>query len=159
MARDVAGDARPMVCTLRTAADRKRRRLWAAASADNAIRSLATQLNHARDKLLMLEDALAQVCQNAELAQRLAVVAPALLALISGSQPTYKQKLARNVALHAVAKNLDIAAATTSQLRAAQKGPRLQCNHSKKLNPRALVFVPGTVWAAAAADELPRQSQ
>jgi len=70
-------------------------------------------------------DALGRALGDGAVARRLAAVAPALAALLEGFMPTVSDKLRRDVALHSAAEGLDVVSASTRQLRAARRGPRL----------------------------------
>lgn len=60
-----------------------------------------------------------------ELGRRLLAVVPYLRALLAAQKPEREDKLRRNVALHSVASGVDLVQASGRQLRAAQRGPRL----------------------------------
>ncbi|CAK0861533.1 unnamed protein product, partial [Prorocentrum cordatum] len=81
-------------------------------------------------------------------AQRLRALLPALLAMLRGEPPTWLERLRRNVALHADASGIDVAAADAALLRQAQGGPRLEVRRddvgrgAASFSADAAVFVP-----------------
>ena len=60
-----------------------------------------------------------------ELGRRLLAIVPYLRALLAAQKPEHEDQLRRNVALHSVASGVDLVQASGRQLRAAQRGPRL----------------------------------
>ena len=162
MAREGAGDARPASgrhpgrCT---AAERKARRAWARASADRAILKLSGEVDRLNGLLRAAEAALDVVVGDAEVSQRLRALLPALLAMLRGVPPTWLERLRRNVALHADASGIDVAAAGAAVLRQALSGPRLEARRgdvgrgADGLSADAVEFVPRGVCDMDYGDE------
>ena len=106
---------------------RGQKRARARQAAENAVHNLKRQLDQARAHADHLLDLVAQFFQADEATtQRLLAVVPALRALLQGRSRHSVHTLRRNVALHArLPPGLSVLEATPSQLRAAQRGPRL----------------------------------
>ncbi|CAK0810459.1 unnamed protein product, partial [Prorocentrum cordatum] len=128
----------------RTAQDRKAARLWAVRSADRAVSKLSEELGRIREQHVQLLDFVGALAGgDAELADRLLALAPALQDLLRGRLPSHVSVLRRNVALHSDASGVSIASAGVHALKSLQKGPRLECRQEGFVwNPEAPVFVP-----------------
>ncbi|CAK0850621.1 unnamed protein product, partial [Prorocentrum cordatum] len=128
----------------RTAQDRKAARLWAIRSADRAVSKLSEELGRIREQHTQLLDFVGALAGgDAELADRLLALAPALQDLLRGRLPSHVSVLRRNVALHSDASGVSIASAGVHALKSLQKGPRLECRQEGFVwNPEAPVFVP-----------------
>ena len=142
----------------RTAAARKQRRLWAKTSADLALRNMARHVESLAKERDDLKQELEQLCGNADIAERIEAVLPVLEAQLDGKQPSFVQKLRRNVALHAAATGICIPKASLKQLRGAQKGPRLEQRtpvtemQVEPLRATAQPFAPGVWWTNHSED-------
>ena len=115
MARE---DARPSWASkpLRSPAERRRARKWAATSAENAIWRLTAQLKEAKAAALAASDP--------QVRARLDASVPALAKLCHGMPVRGAERLRRNVAWHSA--ELPSPSAPLSAWRAAQRGPRLE---------------------------------
>ncbi|CAK0815126.1 unnamed protein product, partial [Prorocentrum cordatum] len=142
----------------RSAAQRAAGRQWAKWSADNAVRRLTGELGRTRARLEAAEQALGAVIGDDEVAHRLQAMLPALQATLGGWAPSWLERLRRNVALHAEAQGVDIAAASAAELRSAQRGPRLERRAAADgaLRADAPPFVPlGPIGAGAPGGGVP----
>ncbi|CAK0822807.1 unnamed protein product [Prorocentrum cordatum] len=155
MAREGGAFLRPV----RSAEARRASRAWARWSADRAVATRVEELHRGqrveelqavRGQLAAAEAALDYIVGDAEVAQRLRALLPAFVATLHGMEPTWLEKLRRNVALHAEALEIDVALAGARELRRAQRGPRLEARRAgvgrapTSLSADAAEFVPGT---------------
>ncbi|CAK0832509.1 unnamed protein product, partial [Prorocentrum cordatum] len=123
------------------------RRARARESADRLVRRLSQQLGDLKQQHDVLWDSLELFFGDAELAQRVFAVIPALEALIAGRWPERVDALRRNVALHAEAAEINVLTATPQQLRKAQRRRRLgpQAEQPQQvLRADAVPFSPST---------------
>ncbi|CAK0794954.1 unnamed protein product, partial [Prorocentrum cordatum] len=149
MAREGGAFLRPV----RSAEARRASRAWARWSADRAVAKRVEELQAVRGQLAAAEAALDYIVGDAEVAQRLSALLPAFVATLHGVEPTWLEKLRRNVALHAEALEIDVAIAGARELRRAQRGPRLEARRAgvgrapTSLSADAAEFMLGT-WEA-----------
>ncbi|CAK0846146.1 unnamed protein product, partial [Prorocentrum cordatum] len=98
----------------------------ARAAADNLVKRLSKELEEARKECQLLQDAFASAIADGDIGDRVLALVPALSDLVNGRRPLGLRRLRRNVALHAVAEDIDsIATAGGPSLRRAAKGARL----------------------------------
>ncbi|CAK0836353.1 unnamed protein product, partial [Prorocentrum cordatum] len=105
----------------------------ARASADRLVQKLVKQHAEAREEAASLRRSLRQLLGgfevligDAELADRVAALIPALRALLKGETPSPEDVLRRNVALHADAEGESVAEARPARLRQMQRSARLE---------------------------------
>lgn len=162
MARDAAPPsvAAQFVGESSSSARRRRRkagREWARVSADGAIGRLDRALHDALERHQHLLDAVGLLLGGeADLADRVLSVVPHLRALVTSSPCPWEDVLRRNVALHAVADGIHVSTASTRELRAAQRGPRLARVHDV---PGDGVLKGDGAFRLRLADLLPRHGE
>lgn len=149
----MARDGIPLGCPARSgAAERTDRcaqaRDHARRSADRLIQKQKEELEALRAGYAGLFSDVQALLGNTDVLNRVLAVLPSLIALLEGRQPPFIDKLRRNVALHSKAIGLDLSCASASQLKTAQKGPRLdsfygQASHGSVLRAEAPPFSPG----------------
>ncbi|CAK0809752.1 unnamed protein product [Prorocentrum cordatum] len=108
----------------------------ARASADRLVARLQAELGAVQARLSAAEDTLGLLVGSGEAAQRVQALLPALLSRLAGRCPAWLDVLRRNVALHSDAAGMNIATAGASELRRAQRGPRLESQAEWDVLPR-----------------------
>ncbi|CAK0852064.1 unnamed protein product [Prorocentrum cordatum] len=122
----------------------------ARASADRLIFKLKSRLVAADRKALAFEYALLHLFGDAEVAERVACILPALTSLLAGERPEALDILRRNVALHSEGPcGVSLVSAGHAELRKAQK-------HARRLEARRADTQPARGSRAVAGLPAPR---
>ncbi|CAK0839923.1 unnamed protein product, partial [Prorocentrum cordatum] len=111
----------------RSRAERTAARRRALEAADNGLAAARAESDAAQRELCAVRKCFEAVVGDAEIADRIAALAPALSALLRGEAPSAEEVLRRIVALHADApEGVSIATAPCEDLRRLQKSDRLE---------------------------------
>ncbi|CAK0855857.1 unnamed protein product [Prorocentrum cordatum] len=116
----------------RTRAERSAARRRALEAADNGVKAALAEAAALRIELEAVRRCFASYVGDAELADRLEAIVPALTALLRGVAPEQEDAVRRNVALHADAPGVRVASACGLTLRRLQRSARLEARRERK---------------------------
>ncbi|CAK0795347.1 unnamed protein product [Prorocentrum cordatum] len=117
----------------RTRAERSAARRRALEAADKRVKAALADAAALRSELEAVRRCFASYVGDAELADRLEAIVPALTALLRGVAPEQEDAVRRNVALHADAPGVRVASACGLTLRRLQRSARLEARRERKI--------------------------